>query len=66
MVLSKLNKFLQKNFTPNKPMDSSCEMMGEKILRGFLVPEYGVRYYAVEVSEDGENSAQITYQPLND
>lgn len=65
MVLNRLNKFLQKTFSVDKPMDASCEMIGEIIIHDFLVSTYGSRFYTVEVSEDGENSAIIKYQPVN-
>lgn len=43
----------------------SCEMQAERMLAG-LVNEYGgSRYYAVTVSEDGENDGTVTWDPSN-
>ena len=40
----------------------SCEMIATDILRGHLIPKYGVnRYYEVTVSEDGESDGIVEY-----
>lgn len=55
-----LQTFLQTNFE-NAKLDMSCEMMAKKIATHFFVTssEYVVR--SVEVSEDGENGAFVTF-----
>lgn len=41
----------------------SCEQQAERVLRG-LIEAYGDnRFYSVEVSEDGENSGIVNFDP---
>lgn len=49
--------------TSDKPMPYSCETMCESLI-DYAKMMYGAeRSYTVEVSEDGENGALITYTP---
>lgn len=44
--------------------NSSCEMIGTRILEEFLIVNYGSnRYYEVTVSEDGESDGIVEYNP---
>jgi len=41
----------------------SCEMLAEDLL-GYISQKYTGRNISVEVSEDGENGATLTYSPI--
>lgn len=43
----------------------SCEMQAEKILNGLLAAYGHDRFISVKVSEDGENSGWVEYDPSN-
>ena len=42
--------------------DKSCEMMAQDIIEQFLIPTYGVRFYEVTVSEDGESDGIVVFE----
>jgi hypothetical protein len=54
----KLASFLSANEMNNK----SCEMMAQEIIELFLIPTYGVRFYEVTVSEDGESDGIVVFE----
>lgn len=56
-----LDQFILDQVKPMPPT-KSCEMMATRIIEGTLT-EYGDRFIAVEVSEDGENGGMVTYRP---
>lgn len=63
MVAHKIKKFIKENipFNDEYMLINSCEELAQKILDSLKV-DYGLtRDYVVEVSEDNENSAFITY-----
>jgi len=60
LVKWELEKFIASGNQDN----SSCEMIGNRILAEHLIPIYGAdRYYEVVVSEDGESDGIVEYLP---
>jgi 6-pyruvoyl-tetrahydropterin synthase len=61
-VKQKLDDFIDYHFA-KQDFEASCEMIAKHIIDFCLLSLYDERRFEVEVSEDGENSGIVIYQP---